>query len=82
LGVKKIKLNLTNDHDRAVYESAKKTAEAVSRWPAWKRGEGVPSCGWYLIDFMHCDICDALAVWKHPDGGYRCERCPRPEKDE
>ncbi len=27
-----------------------------------------------------CDLCDRRAVWKHPAGGLRCGRCPRPEK--
>lgn len=26
-----------------------------------------------------CDICDEIAVWKHPQGGLRCAKCPRPE---
>jgi hypothetical protein len=26
-----------------------------------------------------CDLCDRVAVWMHPAGGYRCDRCPRPE---
>lgn len=34
--------------------------------------------GWYRVDPLKCDMCVAPATWKHPEGGFRCEWCPRP----
>ena len=27
-----------------------------------------------------CDLCDSRAVWRHPKGGLRCRKCPRPNE--
>jgi hypothetical protein len=35
--------------------------------------------GWLRVQPRRCDLCDRVAVWMHPAGGYRCNRCPRPE---
>ena len=40
----------------------------ASRWKLWQR----PTC----------DLCHRKAVWEHPDGGLRCDRCPRPTDEE
>ena len=26
-----------------------------------------------------CDLCTRAAIWRHPLGGLRCGKCPRPE---
>jgi len=33
---------------------------------------------WERFSPVACDLCDSIAVWRHPDGGYRCRKCPRP----
>lgn len=35
---------------------------------------------WYKLEQRVCDICFRRAVWAHPAGGVRCNRCPRPSK--
>jgi hypothetical protein len=27
-----------------------------------------------------CDVCGKLAKWRHPEGGQRCDACPRPNE--
>jgi hypothetical protein len=27
-----------------------------------------------------CDLCVKEARWKHPAGGFRCAKCPRPKQ--
>jgi hypothetical protein len=39
--------------------------------PGWKR---MP-----LPEIPKCDLCQAAAKWLHPQGGLRCDLCPRPE---
>lgn len=34
--------------------------------------------GWRRIQFPRCDTCSKPAVWRHPAGGLRCDKCPRP----
>lgn len=36
----------------------------------------VDANGWALTPC--CDICNRVAAWQHPAGGYRCTTCPRP----
>lgn len=36
---------------------------------------------WYPIEIYRCDLCDQAACWAHPDGGLRCNDCPRPTSD-
>jgi hypothetical protein len=36
---------------------------------------------WSPIQPQECDLCERLAAWSHPAGGFRCNRCPRPEDD-
>lgn len=31
-------------------------------------------------DRVPCDLCNRVAVWRHPAGGFRCLHCPRPNK--
>lgn len=38
----KIKLDTSDPHTRAILENAKRNAEIVATWPAWKRG--LPPC--------------------------------------
>lgn len=33
---------------------------------------------WRPIPLMPCDTCSSPATWQHPDGGFRCDQCPRP----
>lgn len=39
--------------------------------------QDIPASKWATMD---CDLCDRPAVFSHPDGGFRCEKCPRPER--
>lgn len=32
-----------------------------------------------LVPSPTCDLCPKLAKWKHPEGGLRCNTCPRPK---
>ena len=34
---------------------------------------------WVPLEPERCDLCPAIAVWQHKEGGRRCRRCPRPE---
>lgn len=34
---------------------------------------------WERIKPLECDICFKRATWKHKAGGFRCNKCPRPE---
>jgi len=36
--------------------------------------------GWTRIKPQECDLCSKPAQWAHPEGGFRCDKCPRPEK--
>lgn len=38
----------------------------------------LPVDRWRPIVLVPCDLCSAPATWEHPDGGYRCDACPRP----
>jgi len=35
---------------------------------------------WKLLQRPECDLCTRIAIWKHPQGGLRCDVCPRPEE--
>ena len=35
---------------------------------------------WTRIKPQECDLCSKPAQWAHPEGGFRCDKCPRPEK--
>jgi hypothetical protein len=39
---------------------------------------------WRKVEDEHvpqrCDLCSGKIVWMHPAGGFRCRRCPRPDK--
>jgi hypothetical protein len=35
---------------------------------------------WLKFEPVKCDLCNKNARWKHPEGGLRCNDCPRPEK--
>jgi hypothetical protein len=41
--MKKIKISLENPEIRAIWETALEARREVASWPAWKRGEDVPS---------------------------------------
>jgi hypothetical protein len=41
---------------------------------------GTKENGWHRIKFPTCDLCTKRAVWEHPEGGLRCETCPRPPR--
>lgn len=78
-----------NKHGRILYprsysrETDRKGAERFAK----KWGIKMPSTekrdttGWTPIlpvTMPCCDICDRMADWQHPAGGFRCSRCPRP----
>lgn len=33
---------------------------------------------WERFDPVACDMCGAIAVWRHPTAGLRCRYCSRP----
>ncbi len=35
--------------------------------------------GWSRLVPDACDVCGADATWSHPEGGLRCDYCPKPE---
>ncbi len=35
---------------------------------------------WTKFKPLTCDICNKIARWSHPRGGYRCNTCPRPKR--
>lgn len=37
-----------------------------------------PINDWVKIELPVCDCCTKVAVWKHPEGGLRCDKCQRP----
>lgn len=37
-----------------------------------------PPFAWEKIEPQPCDLCERPATWKHPAGGRRCQRCPKP----
>ena len=37
--------------------------------------------GWFLRERARCDLCHRVAVWEHPKGGLRCDKCPRPGEE-
>lgn len=38
-----------------------------------------PKGSWFRIFRLECDLCDRFATWQHPQGGLRCDACPKPE---
>jgi hypothetical protein len=43
-------------------------------------GKPVPPDLWERIEHPRCDLCDNKAEWRHPKGGIRCRKCPRPNE--
>ena len=39
----KLKLNIQDEQTRRVWDAALRAETAVEKWPAWKRGEDVPT---------------------------------------
>lgn len=35
---------------------------------------------WEPIKRPTCDLCPKPAAWRHPNGGFRCNTCSRPEE--
>ena len=33
---------------------------------------------WMELWVQKCDLCNRIARWFHPAGGFRCNKCPRP----
>lgn len=46
--------------------------------PKAKQPKAKQPTGWRKIQ-RSCDLCNANAVWEHPEGGLRCGKCPCPE---
>jgi hypothetical protein len=42
-------------------------------------GRQLPPDLWTKIEPDRCDLCSEVARWKHPKGGRRCNKCPRPK---
>ncbi len=67
----------SSEHERrAAMQRLKVLALAHSR-PG--RGLGPLKAGWELHLPKECDLCDRPAIWRHPDGGFRCDKCPTPK---
>jgi hypothetical protein len=51
--------------------------------PDFKReviGVQLPPDLWERIQPPRCDLCNNVAQWRHPKGGLRCRKCPRPNE--
>ena len=31
----------------------------------------------YNPPYHRCDLCDRMPSWRHPEGGFRCNKCPK-----
>lgn len=36
---------------------------------------------WVRLEIQKCDLCERIAIWMHPAGGFRCSVCPKPEQN-
>lgn len=53
----KIKIRLDDPETRAVWEAALRAKREVASWPAWKRGDDVPTKGTSVSETVTCQHC-------------------------
>lgn len=63
-----------------VYRGAILEGKAVREFKTEILGVRVPPDPWEKIHLWACDLCTKVAVWRHPKGGLRCRKCPRPHE--